>query len=83
MSYEIDLMKDIKGVLEDTNIEEYADELYEKAVSNGDANLIGDSAILINKITDVIMFLEDMIIDYDYLDDYDDVEDIDADDTNT
>jgi len=77
MSYPIELMNDIKEVLEGTYILEYADELYDEAVTNGEANLIGDSAILVNKIDDILMFVFNMIMNYDYLDDYDEVDDAD------
>jgi len=76
MSYSITLMKDIKDILEGTNILEYADELYDEATTTGEANLIGDTAILVHKINDVIWFLTDMIMDYDYLDDYGDEEEV-------
>ena len=78
MSYSIKLMNGIKSMLENTTILEYADELYEEATAIGDANLIGDSAILVHSIHDVIWFLTDMITDYDYLDDYDELGDDDA-----
>jgi len=76
MSYSHALMKDIKNMLEGTGVLEYAEEIYDEAVTDGEANLICDSGILVHKINDVIWFVEDMIIDYGYLDDYDDVEEV-------
>jgi len=71
MSYSHALMQDIKNMLEGTGVLEYAEEIYDEAVTDGETNLIGDSAILVHKIYDIIGFVEDMIMDYDYLDDYD------------